>query len=174
LEKKLPTAKEKTQKDIYTKTLNAYEQAVKAFRKGDCVTAKELFESFLEKFTTEKELVDRANIYLSLCEKRKKKESVSLKTFDDYYDYAMLMHNDGELEETLKLLEKAKKLKPKEGKVPYLESLTYCLMEDVDSCLSSLKDAVHRDKFFSVLAQNEPGFEPLWEDKKFKVITKTG
>jgi tetratricopeptide (TPR) repeat protein len=170
----LPEAKQKSKKDIYTKILEAYAQAVKAYRKGDCVKAKELFNAFLEKHTSEKELVDRANMYLSLCEKRQKKETISLKTFEDYYEHAMYKHNQGNHDEAIKLLEKAKTIKPKEGKVPYLKALTYCLMEDTENCLLNLKDAIQIDRFFGTLAQNEPGFESLWEEKKFKIITKTG
>lgn len=173
-EKKLPEAKEKAKKDVYEKILDAYSQAVKSFRKGDCVKASELFKAFLGKYSTEKELVDRAKMYLSLCEQRQQKKTVSLKTFNDYFDYAMFTHNRGDYEETLDMLEKAKAMKPKEGKVPYLRAITYCLMEDTENCLVNLKEAVQKDKLFAILAQNEPGFEPLWEEKKFKVITKTG
>ena len=170
---KLPEAKEKLKKDIFKKTLDAYGQAVKAFRKGDCVKATELFKTFLENHNTEIELADRANMYLSLCENRQMKETMSLNTFEDYYEYAMYMHNRGDHEETLDLLEKAKAIKPKEGKVPYLKAITYSLMKDTGNCLLSLEDAIQKDKFFGILAQNEPGFEPLWEEKKFKVITNT-
>jgi tetratricopeptide (TPR) repeat protein len=170
----LPETREKVKKDIFEKILEAYSQAVKSFRKGDCVKATELFEAFLEKHTTEKELVDRAKMYLSLCEKCQKKETISLKTFEDYFEYAMYAHNQGDYDETLKLLEKAKAKKPKEGKVSYLRAITYCLMDDTQNCLLNLKDAVQKDKLFGILAQNEPGFEPLWEEKKFKIITETG
>ncbi len=152
--------------------LDAYGQAIKAFRKGDCVRAKELFQTFLEKYETEKEFSDRAQIYLALCEERDKKEAVSLKTFEDYYQYAVYKHNQGDHERVLKLLEKAKTLEPKEGKILYLMALTYCQMGDEKKCLESLKDAIHKDKFLGILAQNDAEFEPLWEDKKFKVITK--
>ena len=169
----MPETKEKSKKDSFKKILNAYGQAVKSFRKGDCVKAKELFKAFLETHNTEMELVDRAKMYLSLCEDRLKKETISLETFKDYYGHAMYKHNQGNHDDTLKLLEKAKAKKPKEGKVPYLMALTFCLMNDSENCLLSLKDAIHKDKFFGILAQNEPGFEPLWEEKKFIVITKT-
>lgn len=154
--------------------LDAYGQAMKSFRKGDCAKAGELFKAFLEKYDTEKELVDRAQIYLSICENRQNKETISLETFEDYYEYAVYKNNQGDLEQAIKLLEKAKAKNPKEGKAAYLMALTYCQMGESDKCLENLKDAVHKDKFFSILAQNESGFEPLWEDKKFKVITKTG
>ena len=170
----MPESKEKSKKDVYEKILDAYGQAMKAFRKGDCAKAKELFDDFIEKHPSEKELIDRVRIYLALCEQRQKKETVPLKTFNDYYEYAVYKQNQGDYDQAIKLLEKARAMKPKEGKIPYLMALTYCLMEKTDSCLESLKDAVHKDKFFGILAQNESGFEPLWEDKKFKIITKAG
>lgn len=170
----MPETKEKLKKDLYEKILAAYGQAVKAFRKGDCAKAKELFKAFLEKHDTEKEFVDRAKMYLELCENREKKGTISLKTFEDYYQYAVYKLNQRDHDEAIKLLEKAKTQKPKEGKISYLIALTYCQMEDIEKCLEHLKDAVHKDKFFGTLAQNESGFEPLWEDKKFKIITKTG
>ena len=170
----MPETKEKLKKDLYEKILAAYGQAVKAFRKGDCTKAKELFLAFLEKHSTEKELVDRAQIYLELCENREKKESIPLKTFEDHYEYAVYKLNQRDHDKAIKLLEKAKTQKPKEGKISYLMALTYCQMEDTEKCLENLKDAVHKDKFFGTLAQNEAEFEPLWEDQKFKIITKTG
>jgi len=170
----LPEAKEKLKKDVYEKILEAYGQSMKVFRKGDCAKAKELFTAFIEKYETEKELVDRVRIYLALCENRQKKETVSMKTFEDYYENAVYKQNQGDHDQAIKLLEKAKAQKPKEGKIPYLMALTYCLMEETDKCLENLKDAVQKDKFFGILAQNESGFEPLWEDQKFRIITKTG
>ena len=170
----MPQAKNNVKNNIYEKILSAYGQAMKAFRKGDCAKAKELFKAFIEKHESEKEIVDRVRIYLALCENREKKETISLKTFEDHYEYAVYKQNQGDYAQTIELLEKAKKMNPKEGKIDYFMALTYCLMEEKEKCLENLKDAIHKDKFFGVLAQNESGFEPLWEDKKFKVITKSG
>jgi len=170
----LPATKEKHKKDLYEKILDAYGQAVKAFRKGDTAKAKELFQAFIEKHNAEKELVDRAQIYLSLCEDRDTEKTPSLKTFEDYYQYAVYRLNQSDHSGAIKLLEKAKEQRPKEGKIPYLMALAFCQMEENEKCLTNLKDAVHKDKFFGILAQNESGFEPLWEDKKFKIITKAG
>ncbi len=165
-------AKEKAKKDAYEKALAAYSQGIKAFRKGDCAKAKEYFEALLEKHAAEKELVDRAKIYLDICEIRQKKDAIPLKTFEDYFLYAVYKLNQEDFEETIKLLEKARAKEPNEGKAVYLMALAYCQMGDVDKCLESLKEAVHMDKFFGILARNELKLEPLWEDKKFKVITK--
>lgn len=164
--------KEKVKKDDYQRAFTAYDQAMKAFHKGDYERASELLKAFLEKHTPERELADRARAYLEICQEQSKKEKIQLKTFDDYYQYSIYMINQGDYEEALKLLEKAREMKPREGKILYLMADTYCLMGKMDECLEHLKKAIQIDSFFRILAQNEGDFEPLWEDKKFKLITR--
>jgi len=164
--------KEKIKKDDYQKALLAYNQAMKAYHKGEYEKASELLKDFLEKHSSEKELVDRVQIYIAISGARKEKEKVQLKTFGDYYEYSVYKINQGDYEEALKLLDKAYEMKPKEGKILYLMADTYCLMGQAEQCLEHLKKAIQLDKFFGILAQNEGDFEPLWEDKKFKLITR--
>jgi hypothetical protein len=45
-------------------------------------------------------------------------------------------------------------------------------MGQPEPALDYLKKAIQKDKLFSTLAQNEPDFEPLWDDKKFKLLTR--
>ncbi len=164
--------KEKIKKDDYEKALSAFNQAVNAFHKREFGRASELLKSFIDKFASEMELVDRAQIYLKICESAPQKEKPPLKTFDDYYQYSIFLINQRNHDEALKLLEKAREMKPKEGKIPYLMADLYCLKGDTEKCLEHLRKAIQIDKFFSTLAQNESDFEPLWEDKKFKLITR--
>lgn len=168
----MPEAKENLKKDAYDKALSVYGQAVKTFRKGDYTKAKELLEAFIEKHATEKELVDRAKIYISICANRLVKESIPLQTSEDYYQYAVYKLNQQDYAQALTLLTKAREKGPKEGKILYLMSLVYCQMDNTDKCLETLKEAIRLDKFFGILAQNESAFESIWEDKKFRVITK--
>ena len=164
--------KEKAKKDKYQKALSAYEQAMKAFHSRDFQKASELLGAVIEKYDTEKEFTERAQRYLTICEKQMKKEKIVLKEFEEYYQQGVYNINEGDYEEALKLLNKGKEMAPKEGKIPYLISTVYCLMDQTDECLESLKEAIQIDDFFAILAQNEETFEPLREDKKFKLITR--
>jgi len=164
--------KQKTKKSDYEKAFPAYSQAMKAFHKGDYQKAEELLQEFSEKHVSEMEFVDRAKVYLSICQERKKDKRVELKTFDDYYQYSIHKINEGDYEESLKLLKKALEMKPKQGKILYLMADVYCMKGDMDKCLEYLRKAIQIDKYFRILAQNERDFEPLWEDKKFILITR--
>lgn len=162
----------RSKKDEYQKALAAFGLAMKDFHKGALDKAAAALSAFVEKHPDERELVDRAQIYLAIAQKRPKKETVHLKSFEDHYNYAVYKANSGDREGALKLLEKALEFKTDEAKVHYLIADTLCLMGRTDDSLEALKRAVQKDKLFGVLAQNETDFEPLWEDKRFKLVTR--
>ena len=163
---------EKTKKDLYEKALAAYSEAVKEFRRGKVDKAKELFAAFPEKYNSEKELVDRSGIYLNIIQERGKKESFHPKSGDEHCQHGVFKMNMGDFEGALKSLEKALEMEAEEGKVNYLMADLNCLKGDYETAMENLKKAIQKDKFFRVLAQNEIDFTPLWEDKKFKLITR--
>jgi tetratricopeptide (TPR) repeat protein len=163
---------QRAKRDEYQKVLAAFGQAAKEFRKGDFEKAAELLEDFIKKHPSEREIVDRAKTYLTIARNRPKKETVSLKGFDDYYRWSVIRINQRDFEGASKLLQKALEYKEKEGLVYYLLADVHCLMGQTDPCLDYLKKAIQKDKMFSTLAQNEPDFEPLWDDKKFKLLTR--
>lgn len=163
---------EKAKRDSYEKALSSYGEAVREFHKGRFEKAQELFQVFLEKYDSEKELVDRIRIYRQIIKEKGKKETVSLKTADDYFYYSVFKINSGDYEGALKLLEKALEMGEEEGRTYYLMANACILMEKTEEALEHLKKAFQKDKFYRILAQNEADFEPLWEDKKFRLITR--
>jgi len=163
---------QRSKKDEYQKALAAYGVAVKEFRKGEFEKAIESFKGFIEKFPGEREIVDRAKAYLAIAQKRPKKETVSPKTFADHTHSAVAKINQRDCAGAVKVLEKALEFKENEGLVYYLLADVHNLMGDAETSFDFLKKAVQKDKSFAVLAQNEPDFEAVWDDKKFKLITK--
>jgi tetratricopeptide (TPR) repeat protein len=164
--------KDKVNLDNFEKTLSSYGQAVKAFRRGDCKKAIEYFGTFIEKYPKDKELVDRARIYIKICEGRGKKDAIALKDFNDYYEMGVYRLNQGAYEEALTLFKKALEKDSDEGKIIYLIGKTHYLMGDRDKYLDYLNSAIQVDKMFKIFAQNDLDIEDLKEDKKFKLITK--
>lgn len=164
--------KEKTKHDDYEKALNIYMQAIKTFRREDYPKACEQLSNFINKYSEEKELCSRADVFLKICESRLDKKEEKLQDFEDYFLHAIYQLNAGKLEDALDLANKAEKKDPKQGKVHYLMATIYLKMDKLEEALESLKNAVQIDKFFKIMARNEADFEKIWQDKKFKVITK--
>ena len=105
-------------------------------------------------------------------ERRPRREALPLKSLEDHLQASVYKINQGDFEGALRTLEKALEFKAEEGRVHYLMADAYMLMNQPEAALENLKKAVQKDKLYSILAQNESDFEPLWEDKKFKLIVK--
>jgi tetratricopeptide (TPR) repeat protein len=164
--------KEKKKIDSYEKAILSFGDAVKAYRKGNCEKAIELFEVLIEKHASERELVDRARTYIKICQKIAKKEALPAKTFQDLYESGVFLMNLGKYEEALKLFSKAIEQNPDHAKILYFMAAIYQSMGDSAQSLEFLKRSIQKDKYFKILAQNDSDFEDLREDKKFKLITK--
>ncbi len=162
----------RAKKDDYQKVLAVYGQGIKEFHKGDFEKAVELLKAFIEKYPLEREIVDRAQTYLAIALKRQKKEIVSLRNFEDYLRYGSAKINQGDFEGALKLLEKALEFKEKDGQVYFLMADACILMGQIDAALENLKKAIQKDKSLGTMAQNEADFAPLWDDKRFRLLTR--
>jgi tetratricopeptide (TPR) repeat protein len=171
-ERETIVTEQRLKKDEYQKGLAAFGQAMKEFHKGDLEKAVELLKSFIEKYPSEREVVDRASIYLAFAQKHPKKETVSPRTFEDYCRAGVARINQADYAGAGKFLEKALEFKQNEGLVHYLLADVHCLTGRQDDCLDELKKAIQKDKMYAVMAQNESDFQALWEDKKFKVLTR--
>jgi Tfp pilus assembly protein PilF len=163
---------QRSKKDEYQKVLAAFSQAMKEFHKGDFEKAAESLKVFIEKHPSEREVVDRASIYLGITQKRPKAETISPRNFEDTVRVAVFRINEGAYEEAEKLLGKALESKAGDGLVHYLLAAVHCLTGQQEASLDELKKAIQKDKMFSIMAQNETDFQALWEDKKFKVLTR--
>ncbi len=165
---------ERTKKDEYQKALSAYSEAMKEFHKGKFEKASDLLHGVIEKHASEREFAERSKMYLAICEARLKEapQVPNPKTYEDFCHFGVYHMNLGHYEEALKMLEKALKLKPEEAVAHYLSAGVLARTNQPEEALEALKKAIQIDKFYKILAQNEADFETLWEDKKFKLLTR--
>lgn len=163
-------AEKKTKKDAYTMALNAYSQAIKSFRKNDCQKTIEVLTAFQEKYVSEKELVERASMYIEICKNRLAQKDPVLKSYDDYFRHSVYKINQREFQDAENALQKAIELNPKEGKLYYMMATLNHLMDEDEKCLEFLRKAIEIDDFFRILAGNEADFDDIRENEDFKSI----
>ena len=163
---------EENEKKQLKNSMTAFGKAMKAFHKGHFDKAEELLAAFLETHPPNNELVDRANLYLTICRNKKTQKPVSLKTADDYYQFGVYKVNGGDYEEAFALLEKAWRMDPKQGKIPYMMSLASLGQKKSDEALDFLEKAVAIDLFFKILAQNEADFEDRRGNERFETLVE--
>jgi tetratricopeptide (TPR) repeat protein len=146
--------------------MKAYEEALKHFQQQKFHRAKESFERVLEGPT--KELNDRAQMHLRICEQRISRPPVStLKSPEDHYTQGVALMNLGRWDEAREHFDRARKAAPKADHIVYAMAALDCLTGEADSALENLKLAIQLRPENRYHARNDEDFSFLQEDPRF-------
>ena len=147
-----------------------YERGTTALQKKKFEEAEKHFRALLEGFGDEKELADRARLYLAVCQRRTKAAARPSAEGEDGYYAALVEKNRKNFQAAIEQLKKAPRKSP-DGRVPYLMACCYAQLNEGDSALESLERAIAEDEGSRALARRDPDFETLRESPGFQKLT---
>ena len=99
--------KAQTLKELSKHTENArkdYDRGVSALQKKKLDEAERHFLDLIQKYPDERELVDRARVYLQICERQRRDPRPALTEPEDFYYAAVLEKNRGNVAEAIEHL----------------------------------------------------------------------
>jgi tetratricopeptide (TPR) repeat protein len=137
-----------------------YERGVTALQKKKVAEAERYFSGLIAKYPEETELVDRARVYLAVCEKQKQRADDALTDPEDYYYAAIVEKNRGNVEAAIEHLKKASK-RNGEDRIFFLLACCYAQRGDAGASLENLRRAIEADDRNRVLARHDRDFDPL-------------
>jgi tetratricopeptide (TPR) repeat protein len=168
-----PAAKKaQTLKEMSRHTENArkdFDRGVSALQKKKADEAERHFLDLIQKYPDEKELVDRARVYLAVCERQKKGPEMTLTEPEDFYYAALLEKNRGNVAEAIEHLKHATR-KNGSGKVEFLLACCYAQTGDSDIALEHLKQAIEEDQRHRILARHDRDFDPVRDSPAFQEL----
>jgi tetratricopeptide (TPR) repeat protein len=141
-----------------------------ALQKKKFEEAEKHFRALLDGFGDEKELADRARLYLAVCQRRTKAPARPAAEGEDVYYAALVEKNRRNFQAAIEQLKKPSRMSS-DGRVPYLMACCYAQLNEVDSALESLERAIAEDEGSRALARRDPDFEPLRESAGFQKLT---
>jgi Tfp pilus assembly protein PilF len=148
-----------------------FEKAMKALGKRDYERAKEHFESVLSAHSEERDVAERARLYLGVCKRAlEKRPAFKPKTFDELLNYGVFLHNRGEFDEALKMLGQAADQQPKNEHVLYCIAASAAQSGDVAAALKSLRAAIAANSASRAQARADADFDPIRENEEFLEI----
>ena len=145
--------------------MERFENALQLFNQHQLARARGMFERLTE--IPSRDLAERARVYVRICDQRLARNTLQLKTAEDYYNYAVGLANEGNAEESEQYLLKALKLSPRSDYIYYALATTYALRDDVNGALEHLLKAIELDERNRFQAQNDADFANLLEDPRF-------
>jgi tetratricopeptide (TPR) repeat protein len=164
--------KAQTLKELSRSTENArkeYDRGVAALQRRKLDEAERRFLDLIQKYSEEKELVDRARVYLAVCERQKPEARPSLSEPEDFYYAAVLEKNRGKIEEAIEHLKRAAR-KNGGGKVDFLLACCYAQSGEPGSALEHLRRAIGEDQRNRILARNDRDFDPVRDSPEFREL----
>ena len=150
-----------------TPGIEAFEKAVKAFGKKEFDKASGLFDDILKSHSQERDLVDRARAYKSICERAEKKAAPRPKSFDEWLNQGVYLHNRGEYQEALGSFTQASELLPKNDSALYCLAAAQARLGKDDDAVKSLASAVRIDAANRAQARHDPDFDHLRDSDAF-------
>ena len=161
-----PTAKKSVAEDPrYTQALQAYDSGLRAMQEHKFDKAKPHFQKVIT--GPSKELSDRANVHLNICNQHMERAANQFKTPEEHFDYAVSLMNVGDYVTAREHLEKLLKQNAKSDYVVYGLAALDCLTGHVEDSLRRLDEALRLNAQLRFQARNDSDFQNLAEDPRF-------
>lgn len=153
--------------DIEDKALKEFEKALGLVHKKNYQEALDRFRGIVETYPRERELLDRANVYIRVCQGNMKKGS-NPKQPDALFYHGVMRANEADFDGAVGYLSRALEASPKDERVLYVMASTLALKGERQDAIKHLRDAVQINPTNRIHARNDPDFEPLRDDESFQ------
>lgn len=157
------------------KISNEFTEAMQIFSKRDYEKALTAFETIIEHYKDSDyysvlEIQTRSKVYKNICSAQLNPVKSEPVTDDDYLNEGVYMLNAGHYDKALALLEHLEPKDYKNSYVHYLLSIIHLKKRDVHKSLEYLKKAVKEERYFKIVAHNDPDFDELFDNDAYHSI----
>jgi tetratricopeptide (TPR) repeat protein len=152
-----------SKKPAYYEAIAAYETGVRALQRHDFSGAAEHFRTVLQQHPDERELVERATLYLRVCERETANRASGPRTPKERIYAATLALNAGDAETALSQLRQALADDPENDHGNYIMAVTLSERGQLTDALSHLRQAIALNPENRSLAKQDPDLAVLRE-----------
>lgn len=145
-----------------------YERGLQALQRRDFAASAEALRSVIERYPDERELLERARLYLKVCERELEPKEPAPKTADEWVAAATVAQNSGDEPAALRHLQRALTEDPRHDHAHYLMAVATAQRNDLSGALDHLRRAVSLNPENRSRARQDPDFDALRDDPGFR------
>lgn len=138
-----------------------YERGLRALQEKDYARAAQALHSILDLYPEEKELHERARLYLNICERQAIPLDKTPRGFDERVYAATLAINAGSYDDGLARLQTLLAEAPASDHVHYMLAVVHTLRQELGQAAAHLERAIELDPDNRVLAWQDADLEAL-------------
>jgi tetratricopeptide (TPR) repeat protein len=148
--------------------LASFETAMKLFHARKL---KDALAHFLQAAEgPERDVAQRARLHVAMCERRLQQTDVSLRTAEDYYNYAIALLNTRQIDQARTHLERALEMAPDADHVFYALAVAQALSGDATGAHDYLKRAIELEPKNRLMARQDGDFASVGGQAPFQAL----
>lgn len=145
-----------------------YERGVQALQRHDFQGAAGFFRTVLDRYPEERELLERARLYLRVCERETERQQPAPKTPAERVYAATVALNSGDHSGALEHLQRALTDDPESDHAHYIMAVALGLRQRAAEAIDHLRQAIALNPENRTLARQDPDLEVLRDHPSFK------
>lgn len=154
----------------YYEAISLYESGVRALQKHEFAIAADHFRAVLQRYPDERELVERARLYLRVCERETARRPAGPQTPEERIYAATVALNAGDASVALAHLRQALADKPDSDHGHYIMAVALSENGNRDDALDHLRKAIALNPDNRSLARQDPDLSSLRELAEFREL----
>jgi outer membrane protein assembly factor BamD (BamD/ComL family) len=145
--------------------IQQYEVAVRLMRDGKYEKAKAALETLLS--TGAGDLLDRARVHMTACQRQLEKNQISFNSPEEQYDYAISLLNTGYYEDAREQFQAILKKHASADYAHYGMAVMHSLTSRAEDCLEELARAIELNPRNRIQARLDSDFQEMFDDPRF-------
>lgn len=150
-----------------------YERGVQALQRHDFMGAASSFRVVLDKYPEERELLERARLYLRVCERETARQPPAPKTAAEWVYAATVALNSGDHGGALENLQRALGQDPENDHAHYIMAVALGMQSQIDQAIEHLRQAIALNPENRPLAKQDPDLDNLRHHVGFRPALDT-
>jgi outer membrane protein assembly factor BamD (BamD/ComL family) len=150
-----------TIREAYNRAVTLYEKGLKALQRKHYDGAATAFRQVLEQYPEERELHERARLYLNVCERETRPQAKTPRSVDERILAATVALNRRDVDEALSLLGRGSSSHRTHDHIQYMLALAHALRDDIETAVEHLTRAIALNPNNRLQAKQEPDFDSI-------------
>ncbi len=155
-------------KPTYHEAVAMYERGLQALQRRDFAASAAALRTVIERYPDERELLERARLYLKVCERELEPKEPPPKTADEWVYAATVAQNSGDVASAMRHLQRALAEDPRHDHAHYMMAVASAQRRDAHAALDHLRRAIALNAENRSRARQDADLESLRDDPAFR------
>jgi hypothetical protein len=157
-------------KPSFYEAIAIYESGVRGLQRHDYASAAESFRQVLQRYPEERELIERARLYLRVCERETAQRPAGPQTTAERVYAATMSLSAGDSDAALGHVQRALDQEPANHRAHYMMAVIHSTRSETDKAVEHLRRAIELNPDSRLLARQDADLERLRESPTVKSL----